>query len=79
MHKKTNYIVTSHAIAGLAQEWFILFCYSVCVCLFETKIKVVFWNIFSDTDYVMVVVFIKDNSFINIIFQRLQKKRIMYF
>jgi hypothetical protein len=39
----------------------------VCVCWFEIKINVVLWSIFSDTVYARAVVFIKDNSFTNII------------
>jgi hypothetical protein len=41
-------ILLTIAISGLTEVWFILFCYSVCVCLFEIKIKVVFWSVFSD-------------------------------
>jgi hypothetical protein len=41
-------ILLTIAISGLTEEWFILFCYSVCVCLFEIKIKVVFWSVFSN-------------------------------
>ena len=47
---------------------------SVFVCL-KSKSKL-FLKVFSDMVYVMVVVFIKDNSFINIIFQHLQKKEL---
>jgi hypothetical protein len=43
------------------------FSYSVCVCWFEIEINVVLWSVFSDTVYARVVVFIKDNSFTNII------------
>ena len=35
-------------ISGLTEKWFILFCYSFCVLLFEIKIKVVFWSVVSD-------------------------------
>jgi hypothetical protein len=51
------------------------FSYSVCVCWFEIKINVVLWSIFSDTVYARVVVFIKDNSFTNIICNIYKKKK----
>jgi hypothetical protein len=51
------------------------FSYSVCVYWFEIKINVVLWSVFSDTVYARVVVFIKDNSFTNIICNIYKKKK----
>jgi hypothetical protein len=48
-------------------NFFHQFCYTLCVCWYEIKINGVFLRIFSDTVYARVVVFIRNNSFTNII------------